>query len=401
MPWRHLPSHTAVDVKPTQLSIPSDLVETLQRDISQAPRFQVTWENSQSDRRFGIDHEWMNTALQHWRHNFSWRDAEESMNRHPHYTANITLESTELQVHFMALFSEKSDAIPVAFFHGWPGSFLEFMGLFDIVKTRFTPETSPYHFIVPSLPGFTFTTGPPTDANWGLANTSAVMDNLLQGLGFEKGYVAQGGDVGSFVAQNLARMSKSCKAVHVNFLPSIQPPDVLDPENDTSLTTQDRQVLTRSLEFVNTQQAYAIEQGTKPATIGFVLASSPVGLLAWLGEKFLAWADNPLTLDEILTHISTYHLTQTIARSFYAYRETSYSLAPEPVVAPPIEKPLGYSRFPYDNSGVPKSWAAKVGDLVFFKAHDRGAHFPALEYPEALWEDVDAFIQKAWPGFDA
>lgn len=79
--------------------------------------------------------------------------------------------------------------------------------------------------------------------------------------------------------------------MHLNFIPSVQPPGVPDPRNDTSLTPQDRQVLTRSQEFVNTKQAYALEQGTRPATLGFVLSHNPVGLLAWIGEKFLAWTD--------------------------------------------------------------------------------------------------------------
>ncbi|KAJ4326756.1 hypothetical protein N0V84_002877 [Fusarium piperis] len=395
-PWDHLPTSVTIPIQATQLSIPQNVVESLEKDISQQRDFQITWENSQADRRFGVDHEWMNTAVQHWRDKFSWRDAESSINRHPHFTANISVDATELQVHFMALFSKKTDAVPIAFFHSWPGSFLEFMDILDNVKSRYDPDSSPYHLIVPSLPGFTFSSGPPVDSNWGIANTSVVMDSLLRGLGFEHGYVAQGGDIGSFVARTLALTSSSCKAVHLNFIPSVQPPDVPDPQNDTSLTPQDRQVLTRSQEFINTKQAYALEQGTKPATLGFVLSHNPIGLLAWIGEKFLAWTDpsRTLTLDQILTHISTYHLTQTTSRSLYAYRETSYSLYPEPAVAPRIEKPMGYSRFPYDNSGVPESW---VGNLVFYKAHERGGHFPALECPTVLWEDVESFVQKIFP----
>ncbi|KAL6362513.1 hypothetical protein LRP88_03796 [Fusarium phalaenopsidis] len=398
-PWGQLPPSVTISVQPTQLSIPRKVVKSFERDISQQRDFKITWENSQTDRRFGVDHEWMTTALQHWRDKFSWRDVEASINRHPHFMTNLTVDTTELQIHFMALFSKKTDAIPIAFFHGWPGSFLEFMDIFDTVKSRYDPESSPYHLIVPSLPGFAFSSGPPIDSNWGIANTSAAMDGLLQGLGFGKGYVAQGGDIGSFVAQTLALSSSSCKAVHLNFIPSVQPPGVPDPHNDTSLTPQDRQVLGRSQEFVNTKQAYALEQGTRPATLGFVLSHNPVGLLAWIGEKFLAWTDpsRTLSLGQILTHISTYHLTQTISRSFYAYRETSYSLYPEPAVAPRIERPMGYSRFPYDNSGVPESWARKVGNLVFYKAHERGGHFPALEYPEALWEDIESFVQQIFP----
>jgi pimeloyl-ACP methyl ester carboxylesterase len=210
-PWGQLPPSVTLPVQPTQLSIPRKVVKRFEKDISQQRDFQITWENSQTDRRFGVDHEWMTTALQHWRDQFSWRDVEASVNRHPHFMANLTVDATELQIHFMALFSKKRDAIPIAFFHGWPGSFLEFIDIFEIVKSQYDPESSPYHLVVPSLPGFTFSSGPPIDSNWGIANTSAVMDSLLQGLGFGEGYVAQGGDIGSFVAQTLALSSPSCK----------------------------------------------------------------------------------------------------------------------------------------------------------------------------------------------
>lgn len=210
-PWGQLPPSVTIAVQSTQLSIPRRVVKSFEKEISHQRDFQITWENSQADRRFGVNHEWMSMALQHWRDKFSWKDVEASTNRHPHFMTNITIDTTELQIHFMAIFSKKTDAIPIAFFHGWPGSFLEFMDIFDIVKSRYDPESSPYHLIVPSLPGFTFSSGPPIDSNWGIANTSAVMDTLLQGLGFGKGYVAQGGDIGSFVAQTIALSSSSCK----------------------------------------------------------------------------------------------------------------------------------------------------------------------------------------------
>lgn len=185
----------------------------------------------------------------------------------------------------------------------------------------------------------------------------------------------------------------------MNFIPSIQPDSVPDPQNDTSLTSEDRLVLARSQKFVETEQAYALEQGSKPGTLSFVLSSHPFSLLAWLGEKFITWSDAEarLELDSILTHIALYQLTDTISRSLYSYRETSYSITPNSTTAPHIPKPFGYSRFPYDNSGVPKTWAMAMGDLVFFKDHDKGGHFAAMELPQELWDDVEAFIRIVFP----
>lgn len=177
-------------------------------------------------------------------------------------------------------------------------------------------------------------------------------------------------------------------------IPSIQPASVPPPENDTALTPKDHEILARSKVFVETEQAYALEQGSKPATIGFVLSSHPFALLAWLGEKFIAWTDDRtgLDLEDILTHITLYHLTDTISRSFYSYRETSFTIAPGAHIAPHIAKPFGYSRFPFDNTGVPERWARAMGDMMFFRDHEKGGHFAAMELPEALWNDVESFI---------
>jgi microsomal epoxide hydrolase len=102
-------------------------------------------------------------------------------------------------------------------------------------------------------------------------------------------------------------------------------------------------------------------------------------------------------MDRILQFVSMYHLTQTISRSFYSYRETSNTITPVFTPSPYISKPMGYSRFPYDNTGVPERWARDLGNLTFYRAHSGGGHFAALERPEQLWDDVTNFIKGAFP----
>lgn len=210
--WAHFPTPPTIDVQATHVAVPKSKITAFEHDLNRNIDFISTFENTQEDWRFGLNVDWMEAAIDMWKINFSWRQAEAGMNRHPHFIANITSEEDDLlHIHFMALFSHRKDAIPITFLHGWPGSFLEFMPVLDIIKEQYSPETSPYHIIVPSLPGFTFSSGPPVESDWKMRDTATVVDKLMRGIGFEAGYVAQGGDIGSLIAQSLASTSKSCK----------------------------------------------------------------------------------------------------------------------------------------------------------------------------------------------
>lgn len=120
-------------------------------------------------------------------------------------------EVEELSIHFVALFSQKEDAIPVILLHGWPGSFLEFLPLLQIFREEYIPSTLPYHFIVPSMPGYAFSSGPPLDRNFTVFDVARIFNKLMNDLGFGSGYVAQGGDIGSSVGRVLAVEYASCK----------------------------------------------------------------------------------------------------------------------------------------------------------------------------------------------
>lgn len=156
--------------------------------------------------------------------------SEDRINSFPQWTTEIE----GLTIHFAALFSEKKDAIPILLCHGWPGeiqslypgngsilikvtgSFLEFLPILELFQKEYTPSTLPYHVIVPSLPGYTFSSGPPLDRNFGTPDIARVLDQLMKNIGFESGYVAQGGDIGSRIARELAVDYESCKGEHWN-----------------------------------------------------------------------------------------------------------------------------------------------------------------------------------------
>ena len=219
------------------------------------------------------------------------------------------------------------------------------------------------------------------------------MDNLMATLVFGDGYIAQGGDVGSKVARVIAARHPSCKSLHINFC--IMP----EPEQVTGSISEAEQIgLERAAEFAKMGSAYALEHATRPSTIGFVLGSNSISLLAWIGEKFLSWSDEDPPIDVILESVSLYWFTDCAATSLYPYR---HLFTPGVVGAHEkpewyCKKPFGFSWFPKELAPIPKAWVETTGDLGFHREHSSGGHFAALEKPDELWADIEAFVKQVW-----
>jgi len=219
--------------------------------------------------------------------------------------------------------------------------------MLSLIKKRYPdPSTLPYHIIVPSLPGYAFSSSPPVDRDFKAEHMAPVMDSLMQALGFGDGYIAQGGDLGSFIARQLGVENPSCKAFHLNLyqLPA--------PANADSLpiSEQERKGLERGKAFRDSGSAYAMEHGTRTATIGLTLSSSPLALLSWIGEKFLEWTDEDPELDEILDSVSLYWLTETYARCIYPYRSVSFD--PRPFHPVPTHLSLRFQSLTYPHTAL-------------------------------------------------
>ena len=217
------------------------------------------------------------------------RKEEDRINALPNFTTKIEDDDgNSYDVHFAALFSTTPDAIPIAFLHGWPRSFLEFVPLLELLQEKYSPDDLPYHIIVPSLPGFALSSDPPHDKDWTTIDMGRVVHKLMLSLGFGKsGYLVQGGDIGSLVSRVIAARYDECKGMHLNFMLNngIQE----KARDDDKLTEQEQKGLTRMEKFFSKGRAYAHEHGTKPATIGFVMASSPIAQLAWIGVSHKAF----------------------------------------------------------------------------------------------------------------
>ncbi|OGM43943.1 putative epoxide hydrolase, partial [Aspergillus bombycis] len=398
-PFSQVPSTARITPHPFTVSVPQEQLSELHTLVKLSKIGPRTYENSQPDARFGITSEWLTGIREKWLNDFDWKACEARINDFPQFTAEIE----DVQLHFAALFSENPNAVPIVLLHGWPGSFLEFLPLLQLFRRDFSPTTLPYHLVVPSLPGYGFSSGPPVDRNYTTHDVARVIDKLMKGLGFESGYIAQGGDIGSRVSRILAVDHDSCKAHlttsntwrptrEVNFCAIATPPQGV---SDVDLTPSEKKGLGLRDEFLTSGIAYALEHATRPSTIGHILSSSPLALLAWVGEKFLTWADEPLPSQTILEFASLYWLTDTFPRAIYPYRE-ELPVSPERKPLRYIEKPLGFSYFPVELFPVPRSWIETTGNLVFWREHQRGGHFAALEKPQELKADLTAFVGQVW-----
>lgn len=326
----------------------------------------------------------------------------------PHFISEVKHKDHSYSVHYMALWSQREDAVPLVCIHGWPGCFLEYLAVAELLKSRYTPETLPYHFIVPSVPGYTFSSGPPVvDFDFSIYDVSCIFQNLfVDQLGFDSGsgsgsgsgYIVAGGDIGSRICRALVVDDESCIGVHLTFCFD-QGMQNFSREGLDEYELQDVETIEK---FINRGAGYAVMHATRPATTGLVLSSSPVALLAWIAEKFLDWTDKTPDTETILAFVTLYWLTDTISRSLYPYRN---DFAPDPQVPShgdatrwlvPRGKPFGFSHFPKEILPPPKAWVEKTavdGMVSVWRKHEQGGHFPGIEVPEVLLEDLENFVQ--------
>jgi hypothetical protein len=195
--------------KPFTLNVSDQDVSEWRQLLQLSKLAPETWEGRQEDRRFGVSRKWLSDAKDYWLNKYDWRAQEKHINSFSNYKMQI--ENVDL--HFVALFSENKDAIPIIFMHGWPGSFIEFLPMLALIKNKYSAKDLPYHIVVPSLPGYTLSTVQSIDKEWKLEDSARVLNQLMLNLGFSK-YIAQGGDVGSFASQKMCVTYDSCVGMH-------------------------------------------------------------------------------------------------------------------------------------------------------------------------------------------
>jgi pimeloyl-ACP methyl ester carboxylesterase len=332
----------------------------------------------------GVPLSYAQELCSYWADGYDFARAQSRLNAVPHYRAQID----GLGIHFIHARSRHARALPLVLTHGWPGSVVEFLGVIDGLTNPADPADA-FHVVVPSLPGYGWS-DKPAGTGWNIARIARAWDQLMGRLGYQH-YGAQGGDWGAMVTTGLAQqVPDHTIGIHVNL--AIVAPDKL-PRDD--LTPTEQKSLAQSAEHATWGMGYAIEQSTRPQTLGYGLVDSPAGQCAWIVEKFHDWTDceghpeRALTKDQMLDNISVYWFTAAATSSARLYWE---NLRQFDTNAVPV--PSGVSVFPREIRVVSRRWAeTRFTDLRWFGELDRGGHFAALEQPTVFVDEVRGFFR--------
>ncbi|MFF0497366.1 epoxide hydrolase family protein [Nocardia aobensis] len=319
-------------------------------------------------------------VVTYWRTEYDWRSFEERLDRIGQYRTTID----GLGIHFLHRRSARADATPLILTHGWPGSIAEFIDVIDELADPKDAAAPAFHIVVPSLPGFGYSDKPAT-TGWGTEKIASAWVELMERLGYRK-FLAHGGDWGGNITTVLGgRFPEHVLGIHSLFAEA--PPGM--PTD--GLTATERQWAEETRHFWRHRAAYAKQQATRPQTIGYSLVDSPVGLLAWILDKFAEWSDTEdspfetISRDRILDDVTLYWLTRTGASAARIYYESHNSLDPDLRV----DVPSAITMYPHDIEKSPRPWAEKrYRQIVRWTAPESGGHFPSLEVPEYFIDDL-------------
>ena len=343
---------------------------------------------------YGSDLAFLKSLVSYWLTEYDTEAALNRLNQLDQYTLDVAGR----KLHFVHAKSPHTDALPLVLTHGWPGSFAEFEAIIPRLthpETFGGDSTDAFHVICPSIPGYGFSDAPDQP---GFDPSSVAQDHILlmQQLGYQR-YGLQGGDWGSAISSWHAKLAPDAVAgLHLNLIFAPQPKDVADPLEGVSDAERARLAKSR-LRMVDGTGYQAI-QGSKPQTLGYGLMDSPVGLAAWIIEKFQHWTDpsKPLTAsvdrDQLLTNIMIYWLSGNITASTRLYYEAAHSEA-NLFLAGRIETPTGHAVFPGELYLPPRAWAERQYNIQHWSIMPHGGHFAALEVPDLLADDLQHFFK--------
>ncbi|USQ82008.1 epoxide hydrolase 1 [Ornithinimicrobium faecis] len=322
-------------------------------------------------------------VVDHWRTTYDWRAFETRLNRIGQFRTTID----GLGIHFLHRRSTRSDATPLVLTHGWPGSVAEFTDIIDELADPRDPTAPAFHVVAPSLPGFGFS-DKPTSTGWGVERIAAAWVTLMGRLGYGQ-FVAHGGDWGGVITTVLGgRHPEHVLGIHTTLAQS--PPGM----TTDGLSPLERSWAEETRDFWQHRSAYAKQQATRPQTIGYALVDSPVGLLAWILDKFAEWTDTTdspfetIPLDRILDNVTLYWLTRTGASAARIYAESHGGVnRVDPRLR--VEVPSAVSTYPRDIEKCPRPWAQeRFRQIVRWSTPEAGGHFPSLEVPESFVTDL-------------
>jgi epoxide hydrolase len=381
-----------MQIQPFTISIPQSALDDLEDRLAR-----TRWPNELPgvDWSRGVALGYLQELADYWRTQYDWRQHEARLNQFPQFITEIDGQN----IHFLHVRSPEPHALPLILTHGWPGSVMEFLkviGPLSDPRRHGGDPADAFHLVIPSLPGFGFS-GPTHETGWNTERIAKAWAVLMHRLGYER-YGTQGGDFGAFVSPELGRIDPDyVVGVHVNaatygFIPFGQ----VEEAELATMTDAEKTRLERLNRYLNDGNGYFQIQATRPQTVGYGLADSPVGQLAWIVEKFKEWtfptADLPETAidrDDILTNVMIYWLTGTGASSAHLYYESMHGGSWH---ATPATTPTGVAVFAEDVAI--RRYAEYGNNIVHWSEFERGGHFAAMEAPDLLIEDMRIFFRQ-------
>ena len=323
--------------------------------------------------------------VRYWRNDYDWFAQQERLNALTHLRGPIEGE----ELHCILYTGPGSEQrIPLLLIHGWPGSIVEFLKAAERLAAGVDGGPG-FDLVVPSLPGFGFSQAP-RSPGMHPGTIAARLHLLMAELGYDR-YGVQGGDWGAIIGTALAlQQPDALLGLHVNFVGGGPPPA------DGEMSEDERAYRERQQAFQATETGYSLIQGTRPQTLTYAQNDSPVGLLAWILEKFWVWSDhdedlwNTFDRDQLLTNVMLYWLTGTAlsaARIYYEMRHGG-----DAWLAGRVTVPTAYARYPSEPWAAPREVVERRYNLVRMTEPPRGGHFAALEQPAAYAADVASFF---------
>ncbi|HEX8915886.1 MAG TPA: epoxide hydrolase [Humisphaera sp.] len=387
-------------VRPFRVAVPDVEIADLRRRIAATrwPEQELVADHSQ-----GVPLATMRELARYWATDYDWRRCEARLNALPQFVTRID----GLDVHFIHVRSKHPGALPVVITHGWPGSVVELLKVIG-------PLTDPtahggraedaFDVVIPSLPGYGFS-GKPAAPGWDPPRVARAWAVLMKRLGYTR-FVAQGGDWGSAVVDQMALQAPpGLLAIHTN-MPAAVPPEIAKAVKDAAptpagLAADERRAYESLVDFYTRGIGYATEMRNRPQTL-YGLADSPVGLAAWILDhdkrslvliaRVFDGTPEGLTRDDVLDNVTLYWLTNTAvssARLYWEFRQPVFDAKGVTAV------PVAVSVFPDEIYAAPRSWAARsYPTLVYFNTVDRGGHFAAWEQPQLFAEELRSAFRR-------
>ena len=388
-------------IRPFRVNISEEQIADLRRRVlaTRWPERETVSDNSQ-----GVQLEKLRPLVQYWGAGYDWRKAEAKLNALPQFMTEID----GLDIHFIHVRSRHQNAMPMIMTHGWPGSPFELLKVID-------PLTDPtahggkagdaFHLVLPTYPGYGFSGKPNKATEWGPDHIARAWHELMQRLGYSR-YVSQGGDWGAIISQVMAvQAPPGLLAIHTN-MPGTVPQNVLklirNRESAPPSFSEAEKVAFAGLEyFYHKGFGYAEMMNTRPQTLGYSLADSPVGLLAFFYDKFAEWTysdgqpERALTPDEMLDDVTLYWLTNTGTSSSRSYWDAAQGGGGPFNAIEIVKVPVAVTVFPGEIYRAPRNWAEQsFRKLIYWNEVSKGGHFAAWEEPHLFSGEIRAAFRS-------